>query len=79
MVGNGAKDPNIASLDEARRRKAEQDRAAKRAARVVTTGTIGQRVFGGMAIAVAVAYLAWLVGGLGGTAAPNATSIEATP
>lgn len=69
-IGNGARDPRISSLDDARRRKAEKDKAARRAAR--QSGgpvTIGQRLFGLAVLAMSLGYIAWLAGLLGGDAA----------
>jgi uncharacterized membrane protein len=65
--GNGLRDPNVTSLDEARRQKAEQEQAAKRASRVATGSTIGQRVFGLVMVAMALGFLVWFVGGFDGT------------
>ena len=70
MVGNGSQDPRIASLDEARRQKAEQAKAAQSAARVASGGTFGQRVFGIVMVAMALGFIAWLFGAFGVTSVP---------
>ncbi len=68
--GNGNHDPNVTSLDEARRQRADQEREANRAARTASGGTFGQRVFGIVMVAMAIGFVAWLLGAFGGTSAP---------
>ena len=72
MAENGSQDPRVASLEEARRRKADQEKAEKRAA-AATGGapTLGQRVYGVAMIAMAIGLLIWLAGGFGGAMAPE--------
>jgi hypothetical protein len=72
--GNGAQDPRVSSLDEARRRKAEQEQAAKRAAKAVSGGTLGQRLFGIIMIAMAIGFIAYLFGAFDGGRAPGSLS-----
>ena len=59
--GNGHDDPRIASLDEARRRAAERQRAAKQGASRSGSESQTQRdwLIGGVFIAMAVAGIAW--------------------
>ncbi len=70
MVGNGSKDPRITSLDEARQRKAEAEKVARRAAQKATRAdsgsTMGQQLFGIAMIVFAVGFIAWFIGGAAG-------------
>ena len=67
---NGHDDPNVTSLDEARRRAAEKAKAAKRAGRQSWTGpnagpqgprTPRDWLMGGFFIAMALAVVVWFV------------------
>jgi len=69
---NGQNDPRITSLEEARRRKAEKEKAADQAARQCASGgSLKSRIFGLAMIAMAAGFVFWLLGGLGGTTAPS--------
>ena len=62
--GNGHQDPKVASLEEARRRSAEKEKVAKRAA-AGQGGTRSMRdwVIGGIIVLMAIGYIASLFAG----------------
>ncbi len=66
MASNGSKDPRITSLGEARQRKLDAEKAARKAARTDSGSTMGQQVFGIAMIIFAVGFIAWLIGGAAG-------------
>ncbi len=71
-TGDGQHDPRITSLEEARRRKAEKEKAAGRPASVAPGGgSLKSKVFGFAMIAMAAGFIVWMLGGLGGTTAPS--------
>ena len=64
MARNGHDDPNVTSLEEARRRAAQK--AKDKSQQMGTAGTRGPRtardwIFGGAIIAMAVGFVVWLV------------------
>jgi hypothetical protein len=68
--GNGKENPNVSSLDEARRRAAERAKAASRAGKPSWTGpnpgpqgprTARDWLIGGVTIAMAVGFVAWIL------------------
>ncbi len=61
--GNGHGDPNVTSLDEARRRAAEKAKAEKRAAGGRGPSTMRDWVIGGMIVLMAIGYIASLFAG----------------
>ena len=62
---NGHSDPNVTSLDEARKRAAAKAKAEQRAAGGRGPNTLRDWVIGGMIVLMAVGYLASLLAGWG--------------
>lgn len=63
---NGQDSPNVASLDDARKRAAEKAKAEKRAGGLARgKNSVRDWIFAGLVIAMAIGYVADLVTGLG--------------
>ena len=62
---NGHGDPNVTSLDEARRRAADKAKAEKRAAGGRVSNTPRDWMIGGMIVLMAIGYVASLFAGWG--------------
>ena len=58
---NGHSDPNVTSLDDARRRAAEKAKSAPRAAGAHGPRTARDWLIGGVTIAIALGFVAWML------------------
>ncbi len=75
--GNGHSDPNVASLDEARRRAAEKAKAEQRAVSGRGPNTLRDWLIGGLVVLMAIGYIASLfAGGKGGGVAVPAGQMK---